>query len=68
MPPGPAYDNRVMQQTLSRPAATSWLQTAIARITASAGRRRPVAAVYGDIKMTDQMEREFADREFRRWR
>ena len=56
-----------MQQTLSRPA-TSWLQSAFDLITASAKRRAPVAAVYGDIKMTDQMEREFADREFRRWR
>jgi hypothetical protein len=57
-----------MQQTLPRPAAGSWLQAAFARITASAKRRAPVAAVYGDIKMTDQLEREFAEREFRRWR
>ena len=57
-----------MQQTLSRPAATSWLSAAIARITGAAKHRAPVAAVYGDIKMTDQLEREFADREFRRWR
>jgi hypothetical protein len=55
-----------MQQTLSHPA--HWLHAAIARLVGSAKRRAPAVASDRDTVLTDQMEREFAAREFRRWR
>jgi hypothetical protein len=57
-----------MQQTLPLPAANKWFQAAFARLTGSDKRRAPVVAIHGDVKMTDQLEREWAEREFRRWR
>jgi hypothetical protein len=55
-----------MQQTLSHPA--HWLHAAFARLVGSAKRRAPALAHERDMVLTDQMEREFAAREFRRWR
>jgi hypothetical protein len=55
-----------MQQTLSHPA--HWLQAAWARLIGSAKRLAPAVAYDRDMVLTDQMEREFAAREFRRWR
>jgi len=57
-----------MQQTLSRPSAPTWLQSLVARLSGTSSHREPVVAIYGDVKMTDQLEREWAEREFRRWR
>jgi hypothetical protein len=55
-----------MQPTLSHPA--HWLQAALARLIDSARRLAPAVAYDRDMVLTDQMEREFAAREFRRWR
>jgi hypothetical protein len=56
-----------MQQTLSRPGANNWLAAAFARLSGLAKRLAP-APEYGDLKFTDSLERELAEREFRRWR
>lgn len=56
-----------MQQTLSRPDTNNWLKAMFARLNDLAKRLDP-PATYGDVKFTDSMERELAEREYRRWR
>lgn len=57
-----------MQQTLTRPA-TPW-RSFLASLVRALSTRPVVPAAHIDsgIKMTDQWERELADREFNRWR
>ncbi len=44
------------------------MQAAFARLIDSVKRLAPAIAYDRDMVLTDQMEREFAAREFRRWR
>ena len=61
-----------MQQTISRPARSvdggRWLRKSIAAVTRAlrALGREPDLDLSG-IRMTDSMERQLADREFRQW-
>ena len=56
-----------MQQTLPRPESNNWLTVAFERLVGFAKRQTPAVA-HGDVKFTDQMERELAEREYRHWR
>jgi hypothetical protein len=56
-----------MQQTLSHPAHKSSLRSLIETIARAFTAKQNVRPVEEERFLTDQMEREFADREFKRW-